>query len=154
MALAACEFKSGRGARIADATSVKPPARRKNAASPKRFRDRDETPLKQTPATSGTPPDVWQGLGAAAQAIKQEEMIVSTSALSRNPSRAIPGRNAVLALASLIWRRIRRRMQAGKDRRMLQTLPNSLLSDIGLERIEFRSSDGRRDVWVIPHRYY
>ena len=78
---------------------------------------------------------------------------MSMSALSRNPSRAIPGRNAVLALASLIWRRIRRRMQAGKDRRMLQTLPNSLLSDIGLERIEFRSSDGRRDVWVIPHRY-
>ena len=80
---------------------------------------------------------------------------MSTSALSRNPSEAASGRNAVVALGMLIWRRIRRRVRVGKDRRVLQTLPDYVLADMGLEKIEFRSSaDGHRDIWVIPHRYY
>ena len=80
---------------------------------------------------------------------------MSTSALSRNPSKATSGRNAVVAFGILIWRRIRRRVRVGKDRRVLQTLPDYVLADMGLEKIEFRSSaEGRRDVWVIPHRYY
>jgi len=46
-------------------------------------------------------------------------------------------------------------LRVGKDRRVLQTLPDYVLADMGLEKIEFRSAaDGRRDVWVIPHRYY
>ena len=80
---------------------------------------------------------------------------MSTSALSRNPSEAMSGRHAAAAFGLLIWRRIRRRIQVGKDRRVLQTLPDYVLADMGLEKIEFRSAvDGRRDVWVIPHRYY
>ncbi len=79
---------------------------------------------------------------------------MSTSALSRNSSKAT-SRNAVVAFGILIWRRIRRRVRVGKDRRVLQTLPDYVLADMGLEKIEFRSAaDGRRDVWVIPHRYY
>jgi hypothetical protein len=79
---------------------------------------------------------------------------VSTFALSRNPSKA-SARNAVVAFGSLIWGGIRRHMRIGKDRRVLQTLPDYVLADMGLEKIEFRSAaDGRRDVWVIPHRYY
>jgi hypothetical protein len=80
---------------------------------------------------------------------------VSTFAQSRNPSRSLAALNAVVALGILIWRRLRRRMRVGKDRRVLQTLPDYVLADMGLEKIEFRSAaDGRRDVWVIPHRYY
>jgi uncharacterized protein YjiS (DUF1127 family) len=45
-------------------------------------------------------------------------------------------------------------MRVGRDRRALQALPDSLLADLGLERIELRSADGRQEVWVIPHRYY
>ena len=45
-----------------------------------------------------------------------------------------------LAFGILIWRRIRRRIQVGKDRRVLQTLPDYVLADMGLEKIEFRSA--------------
>jgi hypothetical protein len=80
---------------------------------------------------------------------------VSVFALSRNPSRAMRGRNAVAALGRLVLSAFRRRLQVGKDRRVLQTLPDYVLADMGLEKIEFRSAaEGRRDVWVIPHRYY
>jgi uncharacterized protein YjiS (DUF1127 family) len=81
---------------------------------------------------------------------------VSTFALARNPSRAVGGRgNAAASLGRRIWSAVRRRVQAGRDRRMLQNLPDYVLADIGLEKIEIRSAaDGRRDVWVIPHRYY
>jgi hypothetical protein len=80
---------------------------------------------------------------------------VNTLALSRNPSSTDAGQEAGAGLVSLIWRRIRRRMQIRKDRRLLQSFPATLLADIGLEKIEFRSAaDGRRDVWIIPHRYY
>jgi hypothetical protein len=49
---------------------------------------------------------------------------------------------------------LRRRLRIGRDRRLLQRLPDYVLADMGLERIEFRLADGRRDIWVIPHRYY
>lgn len=78
---------------------------------------------------------------------------MSTFALSRTPSSTEAGRKAGAGFVNSILRRIRRCMQVGRDRRLLQTLPASLLADIGLERIEFRSAaDGRRDVWIIPHR--
>ena len=80
---------------------------------------------------------------------------MSTLAQLRNPSRSSAALNGVVALGILIWRRLRRRMRVGKDRRVLQTLPDYVLADMGLEKLEFRSAaDGRRDVWVIPHRYY
>jgi hypothetical protein len=80
---------------------------------------------------------------------------VSTSALPRNPSRDLSGRNRLMDLGRLIFSAVRRRMRVGKDRRVLQALPDYVLADMGLEKIEFRSAtDGRRDVWVIPHRYY
>jgi hypothetical protein len=60
-----------------------------------------------------------------------------------------------MALVNPILSRVRRWNQIGKDRRVLQTLPDYVLADMGLEKIEFRSAaDGRRDVWVIPHRYH
>ncbi len=79
---------------------------------------------------------------------------MGTFALSRSPSRA-KDRSASLAFGRWLLTAFRRRMQAGKDRRVLQNLPDYVLADMGLEKIEFRSAvDGRRDVWVIPHRYY
>jgi hypothetical protein len=84
----------------------------------------------------------------------KKEKTVSTPALSRHPSRTTTGLSAVLALVNLIAARLRRQLQVGKDRRVLQALPDYVLADMGLEKIEFRSTaDGRRDVWVIPHRY-
>lgn len=77
---------------------------------------------------------------------------MSTAALSRNPLRSIPG--AVVALGSLIWRVINRRIRTGRDRRVLQTLPDHVLADMGLQKIEIMTgTDGGRRVWVIPHRY-
>ena len=79
---------------------------------------------------------------------------MSTPALSRHPSRPMTGLSAVLALVNPIAARLRRQLQVGKDRRVLQALPDYVLADMGLEKIEFRSTaDGRRDVCVIPHRH-
>ncbi len=79
---------------------------------------------------------------------------MSTFTLSNVPSRTLPGRGAITALAGLVRRALRRRLRIGRDRRLLQRLPDYVLADMGLERIEFRLADGRRDIWVIPHRYY
>jgi hypothetical protein len=80
---------------------------------------------------------------------------VSTLALLRNPSRAAAGIGAGVALASLIWRGIGRRIRVGKDARVLQTLPEHVLADMGLMKMEIMAGTSeRRDVWVIPHRYY
>jgi hypothetical protein len=80
---------------------------------------------------------------------------VSTLALLRNPSRAAAGVGAVVALASLIWHGISRRMQVGRDARVLQTLPDHVLADMGLEKMEILAGTSEsRSVWVIPHRYY
>jgi hypothetical protein len=85
---------------------------------------------------------------------KRKEKIVSIVALSRNPSRTIPGLKAVGSLGNSIWGALMMRVRTGKDRRVLQTLPDNVLADMGLEKIEVVSgSNGGRQVWVIPHRY-
>jgi uncharacterized protein YjiS (DUF1127 family) len=78
---------------------------------------------------------------------------VSTVALSRNLSRTMAGIGAVVAVGNPIWRLISRLRKTGRDARMLKTLPDHVLADIGLEKIEIRGTDGGRQVWVIPHRY-
>jgi len=85
---------------------------------------------------------------------RKKEKIVSTVALSRNPSRTIPAMRAVGSLGTSIWGALTMRVRTGKDRRVLQALPDHLLADMGLEKIEIRGgTDGRRHVWVIPHRH-
>ena len=79
---------------------------------------------------------------------------MSTFTLARVPSRPFLGSRAVTAVASLILGALRRRMRLGRDRRLLQRLPDYVLADMGLEKIEFRAANGSRDVWFIPHRYY
>jgi uncharacterized protein YjiS (DUF1127 family) len=80
---------------------------------------------------------------------------VSTPALLRNPSRTIPGVKALVAVGTSIRRLAARRLRTGKDSRVLQTLPDHVLADIGLERIEITSGiHGSQQTWVIPHRYY
>jgi hypothetical protein len=80
---------------------------------------------------------------------------VSTLALLRKPSRAAAGVGAVAALGSLIWHGISRRIQVGRDARVLQTLPGHVLADMGLEKMEIMAgTSNQRHVWVIPHRYY
>ena len=78
---------------------------------------------------------------------------MSAFTLAKVPSRTSAGA-AMTALASLILSALRRRMRLGRDRRLLQRLPDYVLADMGLERIEFRAANGSRDVWFIPHRYY
>ena len=80
---------------------------------------------------------------------------MSTVALSRNPSRAIPGLKIIGSLGNSIWGALKAHVRTGKDRRVLQMLPDHVLADMGLEKIEITSgTDGGRNVWVIPHRYY
>lgn len=80
---------------------------------------------------------------------------MSTPALLRAPAETVTRTSRVRALGRLISRALSRRMRVGRDRRVLQSLPDYVLADMGLEKIEFRSSaSGGRDVWVIPHRYY
>ena len=80
---------------------------------------------------------------------------MSTVALSRNPSRTSRGFGAVAELGSSIWGLINRRIRTGRDARVLQALPDQVLADMGLQKMEVLSgSDGSRNVWVIPHRYY
>jgi hypothetical protein len=80
---------------------------------------------------------------------------VSSLALSRSPSRTIPGLKGLVAVGNSIRRLIRKRMRTGKDSRVLQTLPVYVLADMGLERVEIMSgTHGSRQTWVIPHRYY
>jgi hypothetical protein len=86
---------------------------------------------------------------------RKKEKIVSTVALSRIPSRTVPGLKAVGSLGNSIWGALTMHIRTGKDRRVLQTLPDNVLADMGLEKIELLSgTDGERHVWVIPHRYY
>ena len=77
-----------------------------------------------------------------------------SAALSRCPPRITPGDTPVGGLGTMIWRRVRRLLKAGRDRRTLQMLPESVLADLGLERLEIRSSTGSRDVWIVPHRHH
>jgi hypothetical protein len=84
----------------------------------------------------------------------RKEKTVSTVALSR-PSRFIPGLKAVGTLGNSIWTLIISRVRTWKDARVLQMLPDHVLADMGLEKIEVTAGTaGGRQVWVIPHRYY
>jgi uncharacterized protein YjiS (DUF1127 family) len=79
---------------------------------------------------------------------------VSTAA-SCHPSKSAARMSAVAEFGARIRAGIRRHLRSGRDRRMLQTLPDSMLADIGLEKVEILSaSNSRREVWVIPHKYY
>jgi uncharacterized protein YjiS (DUF1127 family) len=85
----------------------------------------------------------------------EKEKTVSTVALSRNPSRTIAGLKAVGSLGNWIRAALTMHVRTGRDRRVLQMLPDNLLADMGLEKIEVTSgTGGERHVWVIPHRYY
>jgi uncharacterized protein YjiS (DUF1127 family) len=85
---------------------------------------------------------------------QRKEKIVSTVALSRNPSRTMAGLKAVGSLGNSIWAALTMHVRTGRDRRVLQMLPDNVLADMGLEKIEVTSgSNGGRQVWVIPHRY-
>ena len=80
---------------------------------------------------------------------------MSIVALSRNPSKTSRGINAVVAIGGSIWGRINQRIRTDRDARVLQTLPDHVLADMGLQKMEILSgTDGSRHVWVIPHRYY
>ena len=80
---------------------------------------------------------------------------MSTLALSRSPSKTIPGLKGMVAVGNSIRRLVTKRLRTGKDSRVLQTLPDHVLADMGLERIEISSgTHGSRQTWVIPHRYY
>ncbi len=80
---------------------------------------------------------------------------MSTAALSRNPLRIIAALSAVMSLGHPFWRLIRRCRKTGADARILQRLPDHVLADIGLEKMEIMSgTNGTRETWVIPHRYY
>jgi hypothetical protein len=127
------------------------------APSTKRFPAPRETSLKQVASRSNAPPElIRRGCGkTAAPANPRRRRPVSTVALSRYPSRVGRGIGAVATIGSSIWSLIYRRIRTGNDMRVLQTLPDHVLADIGLQKMEFLSgSDGSRHVWVIPHRYY
>lgn len=77
-----------------------------------------------------------------------------STALLRNPSKTMAGVNAVMAFGNPIWRLISRLRRSGRDARVLKTLPDHVLADMGLQKIEIMSgTDGGRHVWVVPHRY-
>jgi uncharacterized protein YjiS (DUF1127 family) len=85
----------------------------------------------------------------------EKEKTVSTVALSRNPSRTMAGLKAVWSLGNSIWAALTMHVRTGRDRRVLQMLPDNVLADMGLEKIEIMSGTaGGRHVRVIPHRYY
>lgn len=77
---------------------------------------------------------------------------MSTAALPRHPSRLAAALNAVAGFGILMSRRIRRSVKVGKDRRTLQTLPDYMLTDLGLEKTEVRTSLGDREVWMTSRR--
>ena len=77
---------------------------------------------------------------------------MSTAALSRNPSRVAPAWNAVAKLVTMIFGRIVTARKVWKDRRALQTVPAHLLSDMGMERTEIRTTSGSYEVWIKPRR--
>ena len=80
---------------------------------------------------------------------------MSTVALSRQPSRTAAAFTAVVALGRSIMSLISRTMRTGRDARALSALPDHVLADMGLEKMEIMSgTNGSREIWVIPHRYY
>ena len=77
---------------------------------------------------------------------------MNTAALSRNPLSLAPARHAVAKLLTMIFRRIAAAGKTWKDRRALQTVPASLLADMGMERTEIRTTSGSHEVRIRPRR--
>jgi hypothetical protein len=87
--------------------------------------------------------------------LTRKEKTVSTAALSRNPSRLGSSLKGIGSIGNSLWSLITGFVRTGKDRRVLQMLPDRVLADMGLQKMEIRTgTDGGRHVWVIPHRYY
>ena len=79
--------------------------------------------------------------------------MTTVAAIPRRSSVAVAA-GAVAALMRAAVHVIGHRRKTRRDRRTLQTMPDYMLADIGLQKLEFRSSsDGRSGVWVIPSRY-
>ena len=80
---------------------------------------------------------------------------MSTVALSRNPSKASALLGAVMAFGQSVRRMLAACVKTDRDRRLLQTLPDHVLADMGLERIELPyGPDGDRHVWVGRTRHF
>jgi len=78
-----------------------------------------------------------------------------STALSRHPSRTLSVLSAVMALGRPLLNLISRRKRTSRDAHVLQSLPDHVLSDMGLERMDILTgTNGERQIWVIPHRYY
>jgi hypothetical protein len=74
-------------------------------------------------------------------------------ALPRNP-RIAAVLSAATALGCPICNFIAKRVRMGRDARTLQMLPDNVLSDMGLEKLEvLTGTNGDRDIRVIRHRY-
>ena len=76
---------------------------------------------------------------------------MNTVTLMRYPHFAPAEHSRLLFAAMLVVRRIRRHLRVGADRRLLQSMPDSMLADIGLSRsgidraVQYgRLNDGRR----------
>ena len=61
---------------------------------------------------------------------------MTTLALSRGWSSTAAASNPILFAALVVARRIRRRMKIRADRRVLQDMPDYMLSDLGISRSE------------------
>lgn len=76
---------------------------------------------------------------------------MNTVTLMRYPHFAPAEHNRLLFAAMVIARRIRRRMKVRSDRKLLQSMPDHMLADIGISRggidravVSGRLYDGRR----------
>jgi uncharacterized protein YjiS (DUF1127 family) len=77
------------------------------------------------------------------------------SALLRHASKVAAAFSAVAALGRLLPALIRKRRKAGADARTLSRLPDHVLADMGLEKMEIMSGPlGGRETWIVPHRYH
>ncbi len=65
---------------------------------------------------------------------------MSTLALPRRWSVAAAGSNGIPDAASMVFRRMERRVRIWQDQRRLQALPDYLLDDIGISRGEIASA--------------
>jgi uncharacterized protein YjiS (DUF1127 family) len=70
---------------------------------------------------------------------------VTTLAFSRGWSRTAADTNPILFVAIVVWRRVRRQMRIRNDRRVLQSMPDHMLADIGIGRgeIPYATTFGR-----------
>lgn len=78
---------------------------------------------------------------------------MSALALLRNPSRIAAARSTVAWLGNAIMCWLRLSAKIGKDRRTLHGLRDYMLEDLGLERLETRTTLEGERVWVHPKRF-